>query len=105
MHFNLFSTPSKILCDRIILLIVRRHASSTTEPSITAAKATPRKLLVRFVEERRRKIQMDDIRLEPYLSKGVYTESGAIRPVNQSSNKLFNCFLVQFRCLNDIPWE
>ncbi|CAF4393459.1 unnamed protein product [Adineta steineri] len=33
------------------------------------------------MENRRKRTQQDDIRLEPYVSKGVYTESGGIRPM------------------------
>jgi hypothetical protein len=67
------------LCNRIVFPLIRRHVSATQQA--TAARTTPRSFLVRFIEERRRKSQQDDIRLEPYTSKGVYTESGAIRPV------------------------
>jgi hypothetical protein len=83
MHLNLFSMANKNLCNNILLPIIRRHVS-TTQQSATA-RATARSFLVRFIEDRRLKSQQDDIRLEPYMSKGVYTESGAIRPVNEKS--------------------
>lgn len=66
----------------IIFPTIRRHVSTAQQAA--TARATARSFLVRFIEERRRKSQQDDIRLEPYMSKGVYTESGAIRPVNPS---------------------
>ncbi|CAF1629138.1 unnamed protein product, partial [Didymodactylos carnosus] len=43
--------------------------------------ASARSMVVRFIQNRRAQRRMDDIRLEPYMSKGVYTESGAIRPM------------------------
>ncbi len=70
---------NKKLCNSIIFPLIRRHVSATQQATTT--RATARSFLVRFIEDRRRKSQQDDIRLEPYISKGVYTESGAIRPV------------------------
>lgn len=70
----------KKLYTSVVFPFISRHASTTQ--STTAARATARSYLVRFIEDRRKRSQQDDIRLEPYLSKGVYTESGAIRPVN-----------------------
>ncbi|CAF3645638.1 unnamed protein product [Rotaria sp. Silwood1] len=69
---------SKKLCTNIVFPIIRRHVTTTQQ---TTARATARSFLIRFLEDRRRKSQQDDIRLEPYVSKGVYTESGAIRPM------------------------
>ncbi|CAF5144161.1 unnamed protein product, partial [Rotaria sp. Silwood1] len=70
---------SKKLCANIVFSIIRRHVTTTQQTTATA-RATARSFLIRFIEDRRRKSQQDDIRLEPYVSKGVYTESGAIRP-------------------------
>ena len=54
---------------------------STAQPA-SAARANAGSYFLRLMEDRRRKVQQEDIRLEPYMSKGVYTESGAIRPVS-----------------------
>ncbi|CAF2866289.1 unnamed protein product [Rotaria sp. Silwood2] len=70
---------SRKLCDNIVVPIIRRHVSTTQQAATT--RATLRSFLIRFIADRRRKTQQDDIRLEPYMSKGVYTESGAIRPM------------------------
>jgi hypothetical protein len=78
---------SKKLCNCIAFPVIRRHVSATQQTA--TARATARSFLVRYIEDRRQKIQQTDIRLEPYLSKGVYTESGAIRPVNQKEKSLF----------------
>jgi hypothetical protein len=83
MYSNLTSMTNKNLCNRIVFPIIHRHAS-----------ATARSFLVRFIEDRRTRIQQDDIRLEPYMSKGVYTESGAIRPVNRTH--VFQLFIYFF---------
>jgi len=80
MHLNLYFMVNKKLCNNVVFPLIRRHVSATQQTA--TARATARSFLVRFIEERRRKSQLDDIRLEPYMSKGVYTESGAIRPVN-----------------------
>lgn len=77
---------SKKLCDNIVFPIIRRYASVTQQTTTTK---TARSLLLRLIEDRRRKSQQDDIRLEPYMSKGVYTESGAIRPVSKRNMKNF----------------
>ncbi len=82
MHLNLPSMASKKLCNSIVFSVIRRHVSATQQAA--TARATARSFLVRFIEDRRTRIQQDDIRLEPYMSKGVYTESGAIRPVNST---------------------
>ncbi|CAF0771611.1 unnamed protein product [Rotaria sordida] len=79
MHLNLSSMASKKLCDNIVFSIIRRYVSTTQQTATT--RATARSFLLRFIEDRRRKSRQDDIRLEPYISKGVYTESGAIRPM------------------------
>lgn len=63
--------------------IIRRHMS-TAQPA-TATRANAGSYLLRMMEDRRRKVQQEDIRLEPYMSKGVYTESGAIRPVRETT--------------------
>lgn len=81
MHLNLLSITSKKLCNSMALSITRGHSTATQQ----TVKATARSVLNRFIEERRRKSQQDDIRLEPYISKGVYTESGAIRPVSKQN--------------------
>lgn len=80
MHLNINSMVNKKLCTTIVFPVIRRHVAATQQGA--AARATARSFLVRFIEDRRRQTQDDDIRLEPYMSKGVYTESGAIRPVN-----------------------
>ncbi|CAF3610659.1 unnamed protein product [Rotaria sordida] len=79
MHLNLSSMASKKLCDNIVFSIIRRYVSTTQQTATT--RATARSFLLRFIADRRRKSRQDDIRLEPYISKGVYTESGAIRPM------------------------
>ena len=79
MHLNFPAIANKKLCNSIVFSLIRRHVSATQQA--TTAQATARSFLVRFIEDRRKKSQQDDIRLEPYMSKGVYTESGAIRPV------------------------
>jgi acetoacetate decarboxylase len=81
MHLNLSSMANTKLCNNIVFPIIRRYVSATQQAA--TARATARSVVVRFIEDRRRKVQQDDIRLEPYTSKGVYTESGAIRPVNK----------------------
>jgi hypothetical protein len=73
---------NKRLCNSIVFPIIRRHVAATQQTA--TARATARSFLIRLIEDRRRKSQLDDIRLEPYMSKGVYTESGAIRPVNEN---------------------
>ena len=83
MHLNICSMGKKKLYTSVVFPFISRHASTTQ------STATARSFLVRFIENRRKRSQQDDIRLEPYLSKGVYTESGAIRPVN-SLEKYFN---------------
>ena len=50
--------------------------------------------IARFIESRRKRVQEEDIRLEPYLSKGVYTESGAIRPVSLPDEAFVLTFLL-----------
>ena len=79
---------NKKLCNGIVFPLIRRHVSATQQA--TTARATAKSYLVRFIEDRRRKSQQDDIRLEPYMSKGVYTESGAIRPVRYLIELQFN---------------
>jgi hypothetical protein len=59
--------------------IVRRYLSSNQPQRVTA-----RSFLVRLIEDRRKRSQENDIRLEPYISEGVYYNSEAIRPVNFS---------------------
>ena len=60
---------------------IPRRSISSNEPT-TAGKLFRQSPIARFIESRRKRVQEEDIRLEPYLSKGVYTESGAIRPVS-----------------------
>lgn len=85
MHLNVYSMGKKKLYTSVVFPLISRYAS--TVQSTATARATARSFLVRFIEDRRKRSQQDDIRLEPYLSKGVYTESGAIRPVNQHWRK------------------
>jgi hypothetical protein len=83
---------TKKLCNPLVFPIIRRHVAATQQA--VATRTTARSFLVKFIEDRRTKSQQDDIRLEPYMSKGVYTESGAIRPVNKNPNHdFFYCFL------------
>lgn len=103
MHLSFSSMTNKKLCSSIVVPLIRRYATATQQTA--TAQSTARSSLVRFIEQRRRRSQQDDIRLEPYMSKGVYTESGAIRPVNQTDNfstYLLIVFLSYFRCPNDI---
>jgi hypothetical protein len=86
MHLNVVRMASKRLCRSVAFLSIRRYASGAQDTA--AERATARSFLVRFIEDRRKRSQQDDIRLEPYISKGVYTESGAIRPV---SNDMRSC--------------
>lgn len=37
--------------------------------------------VVNAFKSQRKEVTLDDIRSEPYVTKGVYTKSGAIRPV------------------------
>ncbi len=83
MHFKLTSMTSNKLCNSVVFQIIRRHVATTQQA--VAARTTARSFLVKFIEDRRKRSQQNDIRLEPYMSKGVYTESGAIRPVNQNN--------------------
>lgn len=76
---------------KLFFPIIRRYLSSNE--SKTTGKVSPRSFFIRFIENHRKKSQRDDIRLEPYLSKGVYTESGAIRPVS------FSKFIFSFKFL------
>jgi hypothetical protein len=71
------------LCSSGLYPLIRRHISATQQTA--TERATARSFLVRFIEARRAKTLHDDIRREPYMSKGVYTESGAIRPVSSIS--------------------
>ncbi|CAF0796209.1 unnamed protein product [Adineta ricciae] len=59
----------------------RRWISSNQNQPISAKVSSIRSYLTTYIEQRRKQVQKHDIRLEPYLSKGVYTESGAIRPM------------------------
>ncbi len=79
---------------------IARRCISSNQQTTTA----PSSFLVRFIKNRRENSQQDDIRLEPYISKGVYLESGGIRPVSFILNNVFPLFifLCVFRCLNDI---
>lgn len=86
MHLNLTSLTSRKLCNSVAAPMIRRHVAAASATSQQAARATARSFLVRFIEDRRKRVQQEDIRLEPYISKGVYTESGAIRPVRFSTN-------------------
>ena len=65
---------------KLFPLLTRRYVSSNE--SMKPTKLSLPSFLNRFIEARRKTSKIDDIRLEPYLSKGVYTESGGIRPVN-----------------------
>jgi len=78
MHLNLFPMRSKEKYSKLFFPIIRRYISSNQQTT------TVRSFLIRFIEDFRKRSQQDDIRLEPYISKGVYTESGAIRPVSFS---------------------
>ena len=99
MHLRNRPSTIKYLYNSFVSTIVRRHIT-TAEQSTTA-----RSFLTRFIEDRRRRLQHDDIRLEPYSSKGVYTESGAIRPVSLTNNvQLIPKKNVYFRCQNVIHW-
>lgn len=103
MHLNFSSLAKNKLYNSVVFALICRQASSAQQAA--TVRATARSFLVRFIENRRSKFQHDDIRLEPYLSKGVYTESGAIRPVNSLEKHSFHfhspvCLL--FRCQNDI---
>ena len=71
------------LCSSGLYPSIRRHISAAQQAA--TERATARSFLVRFIEARRAKTLHDDIRREPYTSKGVYTESGAIRPVSSIS--------------------
>lgn len=93
MHLNLTSMAHMKICDKIVFPIIRRHISASATQQ--TARATARSFLVRFIADRQRKIQQDDIRREPYISKGVYTESGAIRPVTLK-NKFDFVFLILY---------
>lgn len=68
--------------NKSILLLSRRWVSSNPKQQISAKVSSIRSYLTTYIEQRRKQVQKHDIRLEPYLSKGVYTESGAIRPVS-----------------------
>jgi len=85
MHLNLSLMRTKEKYSQLFFPIVRRYISSNQQT------ATVRSFLVRFIEHRRKRSQQDDIRLEPYISKGVYTQSGAIRPVSLFK-VLFFCY-------------
>ncbi|CAF0956839.1 unnamed protein product [Adineta ricciae] len=61
--------------------VIRRWISSNQNQPISAKVSSIRSYLTTYIEQRRKQVQKHDIRLEPYLSKGVYTESGAIRPM------------------------
>ncbi|CAF0882417.1 unnamed protein product [Adineta ricciae] len=63
------------------LKLSRRWISSNQNQPISAKVSSIRSYLNTYIEQRRKQVQKHDIRLEPYLSKGVYTESGAIRPM------------------------
>ena len=80
MHLTSISMGGRERCSRGILQTIRRYASSST--AVSPQKATVRSYFIRMINERRKRTQLDDIRLEPYISKGVYTESGGIRPVS-----------------------
>jgi len=71
---------SKEAHSKLFFPIIRRYLSSNEQ----TPRVSVRSFFIRFIDDRRKKIQRDDIRLEPYISTGVYTESGAIRPVSFS---------------------
>jgi hypothetical protein len=73
---------SKEAYSKLFFPIIRRYSSSNEQTS--TPRVPVRSFFIRFIDNRRKKSQRDDIRLEPYISKGVYTESGAIRPVSFS---------------------
>jgi len=77
MHLNLSSMGSKEKYSKLFFPIVRRCLSSNQQTTTASSS-----FLLRFIENRRKSNQKDDIRLEPYISKGVYTESGGIQPVS-----------------------
>ncbi|CAF0855128.1 unnamed protein product [Adineta steineri] len=70
---------SKEKYSKIIFPILRRYIFSYKR--IAKTNGSIQSFLVHAMEKRRKRTQQDDIRLEPYVSKGVYTESGAIRPM------------------------
>jgi len=97
MHLNLSSMANTKLCNNIVFPIIRRYISATQQAA--TARATARSVVVRFIEDHRRKVQQNDIRLEPYTSKGVYTESGAIRPVNKRLKLTIYLIVYCFFCI------
>lgn len=73
---------NKNIASKFLFTTIRRFVSSNSSSSSSSSKTgNVRSFLVRLLEDHRKQIQHEDIRLEPYISKGVYTESGAIRPV------------------------
>jgi hypothetical protein len=91
MRFNMLAMGRTARCGKFIFPIVRRYISSNQHVETT--RATTRTFPVRFIEDRRKRSQQDDIRLEPYLSKGVYTEAGGIHSVS-SLRTIFFLFLI-----------
>ncbi|CAF1183550.1 unnamed protein product [Rotaria sordida] len=55
--------------------IIRRHVAATQQA--LTARTTARSFLIRFIEDRHRKTQQDDVRLELYMLKDVHTEPDA----------------------------
>lgn len=99
MHLISISMGGRERFSRVILQTIRRYASSST--AVSPQKATVRSYFLRLINERRKQTQLDDIRLEPYISKGVYTESGGIRPV--SDFQIVDRSSISFvRCRNGI---
>jgi len=83
---------SKEAHSKLFFPIIRRYLSSNEQ----TPRVSVRSFFIRFIDDRRKKIQRDDIRLEPYISTGVYTESGAIRPVSFSEQFYSLIFFVNY---------
>ena len=66
--------------NKLFSSIIRQYTSSKQQTATT--RESVRSFFVRLINDHRKKVQQNDIRLEPYKSKGVYTETGAIRPVS-----------------------
>ncbi|UJR20583.1 hypothetical protein I4U23_023708 [Adineta vaga] len=67
--------------NRLFFPIIHRWIFLNQKRSISTKISSIRSYFVTFIEKRRNQNRKHDIRLEPYQSKGVYTESGAIRPM------------------------
>jgi hypothetical protein len=65
---------------KLLFSIVRRYTSSKQQTA--AARESVRSFFARFINDQKTRVRENDIRLQPYKSKHVYTETGAIRPVS-----------------------